>query len=57
VNEWLAARGDPRTGSIDVVDWIEEIPFSETRNYVKKVVANYVVYLAKKTVQSAEAGK
>lgn len=57
VNEWIAARGDPRTGSVDVIDWIEEIPFTETRNYVKKVVANYVVYLAKKTVQSASAGQ
>ncbi|WP_408902817.1 lytic transglycosylase domain-containing protein [Methylobacterium radiotolerans] len=57
VNEWLAARGDPRTGAVDVVDWIEEIPFSETRNYVKKVVANYVVYLAKGRVQSADAGR
>lgn len=57
VNDWIAARGDPRTGSIDVIDWIEEIPFTETRNYVKKVVANYVVYLAKKTVQSASAGQ
>jgi soluble lytic murein transglycosylase len=55
VNDWIAARGDPRTGTIDVIDWIEEIPFTETRNYVKKVVANYVVYLAKKTVQSASA--
>ncbi len=57
VNDWIAARGDPRTGTIDVIDWIEEIPFTETRNYVKKVVANYVVYLAKKTVQSASAGQ
>ena len=55
VTEWMAARGDPRTGAIDVIDWIEEIPFSETRNYVKKVVANYVVYLAKRTLQSASA--
>lgn len=57
VNDWIAARGDPRTGAVDVIDWIEEIPFTETRNYVKKVVANYVVYLAKKTVQSASAGQ
>ncbi|GJD91576.1 hypothetical protein BHAOGJBA_5124 [Methylobacterium hispanicum] len=56
VNEWMAARGDPRTGAVDVIDWVEEIPFLETRSYVKKVVANYLVYLAKKNVQSASAG-
>ncbi len=45
-NEWLQRFGDPRTGQIDVVDWIELIPFRETRDYVKKVVAAYVTYMA-----------
>jgi soluble lytic murein transglycosylase len=44
VNKWLAAYGDPRTGAIDMVDWIELIPFSETRNYVQRVLENAVVY-------------
>lgn len=44
VNKWLAANGDPRTGSIDILDWIEAIPFSETRGYVQRVLENAVVY-------------
>ena len=44
--EWLQRFGDPRTGQVDVVDWIELIPFRETRDYVKKVVATYVTYMA-----------
>ena len=44
VNKWLRANGDPRTGAIDMVDWIEAIPFSETRNYVQRVLENAVVY-------------
>ncbi|CAH1689502.1 SLT domain-containing protein [Hyphomicrobiales bacterium] len=43
---WIARFGDPRTNSIDIVDWIELIPFRETRGYVKKVVSNYVAYLS-----------
>ncbi len=44
VNKWLAANGDPRTGSIDMISWIEAIPFSETRGYVQRVLENAVVY-------------
>ncbi|MGI4731556.1 MAG: transglycosylase SLT domain-containing protein [Janthinobacterium lividum] len=44
VNKWLAANGDPRAGAIDPVDWVEAIPFSETRNYVQRVLENAVVY-------------
>ena len=44
VNKWLRANGDPRTGSVDIVDWIEAIPYSETRNYVQRVLENAVVY-------------
>jgi soluble lytic murein transglycosylase len=42
VRKWLAANGDPRTG--DPIDWIEQIPFSETRNYVMRVLENVEVY-------------
>lgn len=43
--EWVARYGDPRGKSIDyVVDWIERIPFTETRNYVMRVMENYTVY-------------
>jgi soluble lytic murein transglycosylase len=43
VRKFLAANGDPRTGE-DVIDWIEAIPLSETRNYVQRVLENAVVY-------------
>jgi soluble lytic murein transglycosylase len=41
---WIAAFGDPRSPSVDPVDWIEEITFSETRNYVMRIVENLQVY-------------
>lgn len=44
VNKWLRANGDPRAGSVDAVDWVEAIPFGETRNYVQRVLENAVVY-------------
>ncbi len=44
VNKWLVANGDPRTGAIDMVDWIEAIPFEETRSYVQRVLENAVIY-------------
>lgn len=43
VNKWLKANGDPRTGG-DIVQWIEDIPIYETRNYVQRVLENAVVY-------------
>lgn len=46
VNKWLAQNGDPRTGAVDWVAWIEQIPFSETRNYIQRVLENAVVYEA-----------
>ena len=46
VADWLATNGDPAAGGIDMVDWIELIPFNETRNYVQRVVENVVVYRA-----------
>jgi len=44
VNKFLRANGDPRTGQVDVVDWVEAIPFQETRTYVQKVLENAVIY-------------
>lgn len=44
VNKWLRAYGDPRTGSIGIMDWIEKIPLSETRDYVYRVLENAVMY-------------
>ena len=43
--EWIRRYGDPRGKPIDeVVDWVERIPFSETRAYVQRVMENYQVY-------------
>ncbi len=47
VGEWLASNGNPGTGSADMIDWIELIPFGETRNYVQRVIENLVVYRAR----------
>jgi soluble lytic murein transglycosylase len=45
VKKWLAANGDPRV--TDPLDWIEQIPFGETRNYVQRVLENTEVYRAR----------
>lgn len=43
--EWIERFGDPRGMSLDqVVDWVERIPFTETRNYVQRIMENYQVY-------------
>ncbi|HZT51257.1 MAG TPA: transglycosylase SLT domain-containing protein, partial [Stellaceae bacterium] len=44
VQEWINAFGDPRKKNVDVIDWIESIPVSETRNYVQRVLENLQVY-------------
>lgn len=45
VRKWLATNGDPRL--TDPIDWIEQIPFSETRNYVQRVLENTEIYRAR----------
>jgi soluble lytic murein transglycosylase len=48
VDEWLVTYGDPRQpGGPDIREWIELIPFAETRNYVQRVIENTVVYRAR----------
>ncbi len=44
VKEWVARYGDPRDPSVDPIDWVERIPFAETRNYVQRVMENLQVY-------------
>ncbi|MDU8911334.1 lytic transglycosylase domain-containing protein [Aestuariicoccus sp. MJ-SS9] len=44
---WMEERGDPRRSGIDIVDWIELIPFNETRNYVMRVTESLPVYRAR----------
>ena len=44
VDRWIREMGDPRTGEISLIDWIESIPFGETRNYVQRVLETETVY-------------
>ncbi|MGI9405190.1 MAG: hypothetical protein ACR2O4_02370, partial [Hyphomicrobiaceae bacterium] len=44
---WIRKNGDPRNPKVDPIDWIELIHLKETRNYVKKVMANLQVYRAR----------
>lgn len=46
VKEWIEAYGDPRKPDVDPVDWVERIPFEETRNYVQRVIENWAMYQA-----------
>jgi soluble lytic murein transglycosylase len=47
VRDWITTYGDPRQRSTDVIDWIESIPFDETRNYVMRILENTQVYRAR----------
>ena len=44
---WMNSRGDPRRTNVDIVDWIEHIPFDETRNYVMRVAESMAIYRAR----------
>jgi soluble lytic murein transglycosylase len=44
VQKWVADYGDPRDAKVDAIDWVERIPFAETRNYVQRVMENLAVY-------------
>ena len=52
--QWIQKYGDPRSSSVDPIDWIESIPFSETRNYVQRVLENMNVYRARRNGNSHE---
>ncbi len=47
VKKWIERYGDPRDPAVDAVDWVELIPFSETRNYVQRIMENLQVYRAR----------
>jgi soluble lytic murein transglycosylase len=51
-SQWISERGDPRRGDVDVIDWIEAIPFRETRNYVQRVTESIPVYQARLSGQT-----
>ncbi|APX12791.1 lytic transglycosylase domain-containing protein [Tateyamaria omphalii] len=48
-DQWMLRYGDPRRGTedFDVIDWIEHIPFRETRNYVMRVTESLPIYRAR----------
>ena len=52
VRDWIKAHGDPRDPNVDVVDWIELIPITETRNYVQRIVENLQIYRSRLGQQS-----
>ena len=52
--QWIKKYGDPRKPGIDPIDWVESIPFSETRNYVQRVLENMQVYRARRNGNSYE---
>ena len=47
VKKWIERYGDPRDPKVDAVDWVELIPFSETRNYVQRIMENLQIYRAR----------
>ena len=53
-SQWVRDYGDPRTGQIDPVDWVEFVPFSETRNYIQRVLENIQVYRHRLTGEEAD---
>jgi len=52
VDNWEENYGDPRSSTVDPIDWIESIPFSETRNYVQRVMENLEVYRTRLSKQA-----
>jgi soluble lytic murein transglycosylase len=57
VRDWVKAYGDPRDPKVDPVDWVERIPFSETRNYVQRVIENLAVYRVRFDVNTTATAK
>jgi soluble lytic murein transglycosylase len=53
VRQWLHDYGDPRGREIDMVDWIESIPFNETRLYTQRVLESLQIYRGQDTENSA----
>ncbi|MEM8591070.1 MAG: transglycosylase SLT domain-containing protein [Pseudomonadota bacterium] len=55
-DRWIERFGDPRSTRVDLVDWIEHIPFRETRNYVMRVTESLPVYRARLSGQVGPIG-
>lgn len=56
VAKWIAQYGDPRSSSVNTQDWIELIPFSETRTYVHRVIENIAWYRLRLALMAGEGG-
>lgn len=54
VSQWVERYGDPRDPAVDPIDWMENIPFTETRNYVQRVIENVQVYRARLNGQAVD---
>ena len=51
VRDWIEAFGDPRDPAVDTIDWIESIPFSETRRYVQRIMSSVQIFRARMSGQ------
>jgi len=47
VREWISQVGDPRSPDVDAIDWVEEIPIAETRNYIQRIIESLQIYRAR----------
>src|SRR3712207_8984245 len=55
VEDWLGTLGDPRGFDVSMLDWMEMVPFTETRNYVQRVIENIPVYRARDPAAAARS--
>ncbi|MEM9320217.1 MAG: lytic transglycosylase domain-containing protein [Pseudomonadota bacterium] len=55
-NAWIERFGDPRDARVDVIDWIEAVPFDETRNYIMRVTESLRIYEAQLTGELPQTG-
>ena len=53
IRQWLHDYGDPRGKQIEMVDWIEAIPFTETRLYVQRVLESVQIYRGQNAANTA----
>jgi soluble lytic murein transglycosylase len=53
VRKWLMQFGTPGSDLEGAINWIEKIPFAETRNYVQRVIENLQIY---RHIEAGETG-
>lgn len=54
-NSWIRTFGDPRAPDVDPIDWIESIPFEETRNYIQRILEGLIIYRQQLGIDGAAA--